>query len=167
MTRTVFLAACVLLAACGGAKGFQAGTSLPTRYRSIAVPMFQNATYDRQVGYLLTEAIQKRLQQVSPYAITGEGTADTVLRGKVKEVQVRQLSQSLGTGLSEEVGYTVTIDWEWVDMRTGKPIVALNDFAASGMVVASRPQAEPLDLAKYSAVEQLAMDVVANMQADW
>jgi hypothetical protein len=35
------------------------------------------------------------------------------------------------------------------------------------MVVASRPQAEPLDLAKYSAVEQLAMDVVANMQADW
>jgi hypothetical protein len=90
-----------------------------------------------------------------------------VLRGKVKEVQVRQLSQSLGTGLSEEVGYTVTIDWEWVDLRTGKPIVALNDFAASGLVVASRPQAEPLDLAKYSAVEQLAMDVVANMQADW
>jgi len=163
----VFLAACVLLAACGGAKGFQAGTSLPTRYRSIAVPMFQNATYDRQVGYLLTEAIQKRLQQVSPYAITGEGTADTVLRGKVKEVQVRQLSQSLGTGLSEEVGYTVTIDWEWVDMRTGKPIAAQNGFASSGMVVASRPQAEPLDLAKYGAVQRLAEDIVANMQADW
>ena len=158
---------CVTLAACGGAKGWRAGSSLPTKYRSIAVPVFTNSTYDRQLGYQLTVALQKRIQQVSSYAVTGEGTADTVLRGKVTKVDLKQISQSLGTGLSEEVGLTVTVDWEWVDLRSGKPIVARNGFASSGMVVASRPQAEPLDLARYRAVQQLADDIVANMQADW
>ena len=166
MRRLVVLAL-LALTACSGAKGFKSGTTLPTKYRSIAVPVFQNATYDRQVGYQLTEALQKRVQQASGYAIASEGTADTVLRGKVTKVDIKQISQSLGTGLSEEVGVTVTIDWEWVDMRTGKPIVARNGFASSGMVVASRPQAEPLDLARYQAIQRLADDVVANMQADW
>ena len=165
--RRLALLACLVLVCCAGSKGWKAGTSLPTKYRSIAVPVFQNSTYDRQVGYQLTEALQKRLQQVAPYAITSEGTADTVLRGKVTKVDLRQISQSLGTGLSEEVGLTVTVDWDWVDMRTGKSIAARNGFASSGVVVASRPQAEPLDLARYRAVQQLADDIVANMQADW
>jgi hypothetical protein len=156
-----------VLTGCAGAKGWKAGSTLPTKYRSIAVPIFQNSTYDRQIGYQLTEALQKRLQQVSPYAIAGEGAADTMLRGKIVKVDIFQISQSLGTGLSEEMGYTLTVDWEWVDMRTGKPIAAQNGFASSGMVVASRPQAEPLDLAKYGAVQRLAEDIVANMQADW
>jgi hypothetical protein len=158
---------CVALAGCEGSKGWNTGAKLPSKYRSIAVPVFANTTYDRQIGYHLTEALQKRLQQASPYAIMGEGSADTVLRGKVTKVDIKQISQSLGTGLSEEVGYTVTMDWEWVDMRTGKAIVARNGFASSGMVVASRPQAEPLDLARYGAVQRLADDIVANMQADW
>ena len=165
--RRLALLVCLALGACSGAKGWKAGSTLPTKYRSIAVPIFQNATYDRQVGYQLTEAVQKRIQQSSNYAIASEGSADTVLRGKVTKVDIKQLSQSLGTGLSEEVGVTVTIDWEWVDMRTGKPIVQRNGFASSGVVVASRPQAEPLDLARYQAVQQLAQDIVANMQADW
>ena len=45
--------------------------------------------------------------------------------------------------------------------------MARNGFASSGVVVASRPQAEPLDLARYGAVQRLADDIVANMQADW
>jgi hypothetical protein len=167
MPRRAALLAVLALAACSGAKGWKAGTAMPEKYRSISVPVFQNTTYDRQVGYQLTEAIQKRLQQSSPYAIVGEGTADTVLRGKVTRVELKQISQSLGTGLTEELGCTVTIDWEWIDMRTGKPIVARNGFASSGMAVASRPQAEPLDLARYQAVQRLADDIVANMQADW
>jgi len=167
MSARVLAWLCLALAACTSPKGWNAGSTLPTKYHSISVPVFTNATYDRQIGYHLTEALQKRLQQASPYAIIGEGSADTVLRGKVTSVQIKQLSQSLGTGLSEEVGYTVTLDWEWVDMRTGKPIVSRKGFASSGVVIASRPQAEPLDLARYGAVQRLADDIVANMQDDW
>ncbi len=158
---------CLTLMACQGGKGWKSGSTLPTKYHTIFVPVFLNSTYDRQIGYHLTEALQKRLQQASPYAITGEGSADTVLRGTVTKVEIKQLSQSLGTALTEEMGYTVTIDWDWVDMRTGKSIVARKGFASSGVVIASRPQAEPIDLARYNAVQSLADDIVANMQSDW
>ena len=44
-------------------KGMKGGSVLPTKYRSISVPIFDNATPDREMGFQLTEALQKRLQQ--------------------------------------------------------------------------------------------------------
>jgi len=148
-------------------KGMKGGSVLPTKYRSISVPVFDNATADREMGFQLTEALQKRLQQTTPYTVTHDGRADTILRGKVISVKLNQLSQSVATGLSEEVAYTVTLDWDWVDVRTGKSITARKGFSASGVVVTSRSQAEPLDLARFEVTQRLADDIVANLQADW
>ena len=148
-------------------KGMKSGSVLPTKYRSISVPVFANATPDRDMGFQLTEALQKRLQQTTPYTVTHDGKADTILRGKVVTVKVSQMSQSVATGLSEEVAYTVTLDWDWVDVRTGKSITARKGFTSSGVVVTSRSQAEPLDLARFEVTQRLADDIVANLQADW
>ena len=148
-------------------KGMKGGSLLPTKYHSISVPVFDNATPDRDMGFQLTEALQKRLQQTTPYTVTHDGKADTILRGKVVSVKLSQMSQSVATGLSEEVAYTVTLDWDWVDVRTGKSITARKGFAASGVVVTSRSQAEPLDLARFEVTQRLADDIVANLQADW
>jgi len=148
-------------------KGMKGGSVLPTKYRSISVPIFDNATPDREMGFQLTEALQKRLQQTTAYTVTHDGRADTILRGKVVSVKLSQLSQSVATGLSEEVAYTVTLDWDWVDVRTGKSITARKGFAASGVVVTSRSQAEPLDLARFEVTQRLADDIVANLQSDW
>ncbi len=148
-------------------KGMKGGSVLPTKYRTISVPIFDNATPDREMGFQLTEALQKRLQQTTAYTVTHDGRADTILRGKVVSVKLSQLSQSVATGLSEEVAYTVTLDWDWVDVRTGKSITARKGFAASGVVVTSRSQAEPLDLARFEVTQRLADDIVANLQADW
>jgi hypothetical protein len=158
-----------LLAApgCGSSSGFKGGSVLPTKYHSIAVPIFDNATPDREIGFQLTEALQKRLQQTTPYIVTHDGKADTVLRGKVTQVSLSQMSQSVATGLSEEVAYTVTVDWDWVDVRTGKSITSRKGFSSSGVVVTSRSQAEPLDLARFDVTQRLADDIVANLQADW
>ena len=38
---------------------------------------------------------------------------------------------------------------------------------ASFAAAMARSGAEPLDLARYGAVQRLADDIVANMQADW
>ena len=148
-------------------KGMKGGSVLPTKYRSISVPIFDNATPDREMGFQLTEALQKRLQQTTTYTVTHDGRADTILRGKVVSVKLSQLSQSVATGLSEEVAYTVTLDWDWVDVRTGKSITARKGFTASGVVVTSRSQAEPLDLARFEVTQRLADDIVANLQSDW
>jgi hypothetical protein len=139
----------------------------PRQYRTVAVNIFANQTYERKVNGELTEAVIKEIEASTPYKVTGEGRADTVLRGTVQRVTLRELSKSPSTGLSEEVLYEVTIDWEWVDQRTGKPITARNGFTASALFVPSRPSAEPNEIGRYAAVQTMAMNIVANLQDTW
>ena len=170
----VSLAACAaLIASCdstptaGEGDGYSMRSRFPKQYRSVAVNLFKNDTLDRPLNGELTEAIIKEVQAVTPYSISSDARADTLLRGTVRKRQLRELSKSRGTGLSEEVLYEVTIDWEWVDQRTGKVIVARNGFKASALFVPSRPSAEPTEIGRIAVVQNLATDVVANLQGNW
>ncbi len=146
---------------------YEMKSRFPRQYRTVAVNVFANQTYERKVNGELTEAVIKEIEASTPYKVTGEGRADTVLRGTVQRVTLRELSKSPSTGLSEEVLYEVTIDWEWVDQRTGKPITARNGFTASALFVPSRPSAEPNEIGRYAAVQTMAMNIVANLQDTW
>ncbi len=139
----------------------------PKEYKSVAVELFKNDTYDRALNGELTEALIKEIQSVTPYKVTSDARADTVLRGTVRKRNLRELSKSRATGLSEEVLFEVTIDWEWIDQRTGKPIVARNGYVASALFVPSRPSSEPTEIGRFAVVQNLATDVVANLQANW
>jgi hypothetical protein len=147
--------------------GYAVRNRYPKEYRTVAVNVFRNDTYDRPLNGQLTEAIIKEIQAVTPYRIASEARADTLLRGTVRRRNVRELSKSRSTGLTEEALYEVTIDWEWVDQRTGKVIVARNEFTASALFVPSRPSSEPTEIGRFAVVQNLASDVVANMQANW
>lgn len=148
-------------------EGWSTRSSHPENYRTVAVPIFDNRTYERDISRLLTDAVVKEIQQNTPYRVTSPANADTVLRGSIRQVRLRELSKSVATGLSEEMVMQVTVDFEWIDMRTGKPIVARQGFTGSGVFIASRPQAEPIDLGSYNAVQNMASDIVASMQVDW
>jgi hypothetical protein len=99
--------------------------------------------------------------------VASEGKADTVLRATIRTVDLQQISKSRGTGLSEEMALNVTVDYEWIDQRTGKPLVQRNGFRESAVFVASLPIQQPIDLARFQVVEQLASAIVDSMQADW
>lgn len=147
--------------------GYAIRDRYPKQYRTVAVVLFKNETYDRPLNGELTEALIKEIQSVTPYRISNEARADTVLRGTVRKRTLRELSKSRGTGLSEEVLYEVSVDWEWVDQRTGKPIVARNGFIGSAVFVPSRPSSEPTEIGRFAVVQNLATDIVANFQATW
>lgn len=160
-----------VLAACESAPstsgGYEMRSHFPAGYRSVAVTLFRNDTYDRPLAGELTEAVIKEVQAVTPYHLSSESRADTVLRGTVRSRTLRELSKSRSTGLSEEVQYEVIIDWEWVDQRTGKVIVARNGFTGSALFVPSRPSSEPTEIGRLAVVQNLATDIVANMQGNW
>jgi len=168
-----FLALGALAAGCAtdgpatDAPGYAVRNRYPKEYRTVAVNVFRNDTYDRPLNGQLTAALIKEVQAMTPYRIASESRADTLLRGTVRRRNVRELSKSRSTGLAEEALYEVTIDWEWVDQRTGKVIVARNGFTASALFVPSRPSAEPTEIGRFAVVQNLATDVVANMQATW
>lgn len=160
---------CVLaLGACASdGQSYSSGELYSRKYRSVAVPILLNQSEDRALSFQITDALVKEIEANTPYKVTREGGADTVLRGKITKVSLSQLSQSIATGLTEEMAIKVTVDFEWMDMRTGKPIVARNGFQGSSVFVASLPNNQPIDLARFAVAQQLARDIVASMQGEW
>lgn len=147
--------------------GWSGASAWPSQYRSVSVPIFANRTYARRLDGDLTEAVVKQLEAVTPYKVLGPGAADTLLRGTIVAVDLREISKSLVTGLGEEVALRVTIDYEWVDLRTGKPIVARRNFVGTAVFTPSRPAREPLELAGFEVAQQLAREIVDSLQGEW
>lgn len=164
--------ACVALSlhigcASDSAGGYTNGALYSTKYHSVAVPIFTNSSTDRAVSFQLEDALVKEIEAMTPYKVAGEARADTVLRGTVSKVDLQMLSQSLATGLTEEMAFKVTVEFEWIDMRTGKPIVSRSGFQSSSVFVASLPNNQPIDLARFAVTQQLARDIVASLQGEW
>ncbi len=147
--------------------GYASGALYSKKYRTVAVPIFKNSSPDRAIPFQLEDALVKEFESTTPYKITAEGRADTILRGTISSVDLSMLSQSLGTGLTEEMALKVTVNFEWIDMKTGKPIISRADFQSSAVFVASLPNNQPIDLARFAVAQQLARDIVASLQGEW
>ncbi len=147
--------------------GYAATNPYPSSVKTIALPIFQNRSYLRNFEFDLTEALIKRITTSTPYRVAGEAAADTILRGTITDISLTELSRDPRTGLANEMMVRVTVDFEWSDLRSGKPLVARTGFMTSALFVPSRPAREPLELARFEAVQQLARDLVDQMQSVW
>lgn len=163
--------AMILATLAGCATDPTAGYSTQSAFRddvtSVSVRMFENATFQRDLEFELTDAVIKELQSRTPYRIDSSARADTVLLGRITEARLRQLSKSRVSGLSEEVVISVTIDFEWKDLRTDTTLVERRAFSGQGLFVPSNPERESLELGRYAAVQQLARDIVFEMRSVW
>ncbi|MAD79084.1 MAG: hypothetical protein CMJ51_06905 [Planctomycetaceae bacterium] len=139
----------------------------PEQYRSISIPIFVNQTYFRGLERELGRALVTEVEASTPYKVTGPGTADTLLRGSIRDAELIPLSQSPLTGLPAEMLFKVEIDFEWIDLATGEPVVSRNGFTASALFTPSRPAMETIDLARFGVVQQLATDLVDVLRDDW
>jgi hypothetical protein len=169
-TMTLALAATALLplgCASSPSEGYSATSPYPTKYRSVALPIFQNQSYLRGFEFDLADALVKRVEQSTPYKVRSEASADTVLRGTIRTIDLVQLSKDPSTGLANEMMVRMRVDFEWVDLRTGEKIVARDGVEASALFVPSYPAREPLELGRLAAVEQLSRDLVDAMQSQW
>lgn len=167
---TAVLVAAVLVSA-GCATDPSAGYSSESVYsdsiQTIAVPIFENDTYFRDVQFDLTDAIIKELESRTPYRLASQAKADSILIGHIRKVELDQISKSRFTGLGEEVLYGVTIDFQWMDLRTDQTLVEQRSFTSYGLFVPSTPTGERKEIGRFSAVQQLASDVVDELQSAW
>ena len=147
--------------------GYSALSVFPDGITSVAIPIFKNETFVRGVEFDLTDALIKEIESRSPYKVMAEARADTVLIGEIRKIELDQLSKSPLTGLSEEVIVSVTIDFEWKDLRTGRPIIVRKNFTGYGLFVPSQPTGESIQLGRFAAVQHLARDLVNELQAQW
>jgi len=134
---------------------------------SVAVPIFENRTFYREVEFKLTEALVKEIEQRTPYKVTDSGSADTILSGTVLSVDKKLLSRDFDAGVSQEVQVTVTVRFEWKDLRSGEIRRKRARIRGTGEHIPTRGVGEPFEVARHEAVDDLASRVVSALRSDW
>ena len=79
MNYAVITLTIALLAAAGcesdPAKGWAVGTTYDTDIKTVAIPVVQNNTFDREVGYLLTNALIREVESRTPWKVANENAS--------------------------------------------------------------------------------------------
>lgn len=135
--------------------------------RTVAVPVFDNQTFSTGLEIQLTEAIIKEIQRTTRWAVVAQGDADTVLTGQITGSDLRRLSADSKTGLVEELGVELKVDFDWQDSRSGRPLVSRRNFVALDTFVPAIGTGERIDAAQNGAIQQLARDIVAELRTEW
>lgn len=159
--------AAMVLGGCAGGTGYRHEALYDTSVRTVATPIFENRTFYREMEFRLTEALVKEIEQTTPYKVTGEGAADTIITGTILAVNQRLLSRQLDTGVAQEVQVIVTASFEWKDLRTGKVLRKRSRVEASGEYLPVSGAGEPLEVARFQAAGELARQIVDLMASDW
>ncbi|MBI5759518.1 MAG: hypothetical protein HZA46_13450 [Planctomycetales bacterium] len=152
--------------------GYTVGSPYNAEIRSVYVPTFTSNQFRRDIELQLTEAVQKQIQQRTPFRLVKEHQADTRLRGKVVSFQKGVLGE---TGLDDarELQINLAIEMTWEDLRTGQ-VLAQQQIPISPDVITQATQAEfapevgqSLATATQQAVDRLARNIVEMMEQPW
>lgn len=165
MKTLALLAPALLLVSCAG---YQLGSRKPAslaKVRTIAVPMFRNATLHPRAEAITTSAVANAFVQDGTYRVGSPDTADAVLEGTLSGIEYSAIRGTrYDTLLPEELSNTVTLKWT---LRDGKdPTKLLASGTATGksqLFVASNLQTaknnalpEALERAGETLVSRLA-----------
>ena len=131
------LAPALLLVSCAG---YQLGGTKPAslkQVKTIAVPMFSNATLFPRAEALATSAVANAIVQDGTYRIGKVDNADAILEGNLRNIKYSTIRGTrLDTLLPEELRNTVTIEWELRDARNPTKVLASGSSSGSSQLFA-------------------------------
>lgn len=171
MNRTPrsLLSLCVLSVLCGffAGCGYTTRSQFPENVRTVAVVMFERNkdVYRRDVEIRLTEAIQKRIQQNTPYRLATRGRADTELSGELVKVSQQVLSMD-DNGRPHDIEAVLTFNFMWKD-KTGKVLMQRERFNVSGTYIPAAPFRENFFVGSEDIINKAARLIVEQMESDW
>lgn len=140
--------------------------------RTVHVPTFTNSSFRRGYELQLTEAVQKRISDLTPYRLVGAAQADTRLVGHIKSIDKRLTNQTPFDDPRElELAFAIEVRWE--NARTGELLnqrsIPITSQTAQLLTSPSfAPESgQSLATATQDAVDQLARQVVGLMESPW
>ena len=148
-------------------QGWTLSNAYNDKWSTIAIPIVKNLTYEREMGYLLTNALVREVENRTPWRITSPAEADTLLEVEITSVELQALSQSRLTKLNQENLVQLKTDWTWEDLSGNQTITSWDGMGSEGLFLSSNPLEEPIELGKLQAVENMARAIVDRMTAAW
>jgi len=158
----------------GGCAGYQFGPRALFRsdIRTVHVPIARNDTYRHDLGVRLTEAVIREIESRTPYKVTGNPNADSVLTIRVLTENKQVLTETAGDDPRALDAY-VSVQAAWVD-RGGQMLMqnrllpgedlALT-FASQTRLVPEAGQS--IETALQQGIDGLAERIVSQMEIRW
>ena len=171
------LAAALFCAGCGytqanyneNTAAAEADGNSKTLYRddvqTIAVPIFTNRSFERNVEFDLSKAIVQYIESATPYKVVPKERADTILEGEVTHVEIDTVSQSPFNTQPQEQLIEIRVNFTWKDLRTGRILTQRRRFEQSGTYYPTL--GEGRFIGSQHNVERLAIAIVQELQQDW
>jgi len=145
--------------------GYNWSSTYRADVRTIAVPQFKTRSFSRGDELLLTQALVTAIERKTPYKVVDRSRADTSLEGEVVDVSVGTVSRDRSTALPQEQVYTLTVDFTWTDLRSGRVLVERKQFTQASSYFPT--MGEGRALGKQNSVEALAVGIVEQLQGEW
>ena len=155
------------LAVLGGLSGcgYRADTLFRTDVETVYVQMFDTREFRRDLEFMLTEAVKKRIATDTPYRVAPTEKADTILKGEVLEERQAAFAPGFRTRQPRDKQMTLVVRMEWKDVRTGRVLV---DRPLLLQAVDYLPPAgETEKFAQQKGIDRLAARIVAQMYNEW
>ena len=157
-----------------GCVGYQvgAGSLYAPDVATVYVPMIDSDSYRRDLGERLTEAVVKEIEEKTPYKVVNTPNADSILSARLITDTRRTLVENAfdDPRVSEtEIRAEVT----WLNRRRlpiGQPqaLAMPPELLAMSQTSNLIPEAgQSVATAQQRAIDQLAQQIVATMEAPW
>jgi hypothetical protein len=157
-----------------GCIGYHAGTGslYAPDVATVYVPMIESDSYRRDLGERLTEAVVKEIELKTPYKVVNTPDADSVLSARLMTDTRKRVIQN---GFSDpRVSETeIRAEVNWVNRRR-QPLVPVQAIPIPTELLAFSqtsnliPEAgQSVATSQQQAIQRLAQQIVATMEAPW
>lgn len=157
-----------------GCAGYQFGSRSMFRpdIRTVYVPMVRNESFRHDLGPRLTEAIVRKIQDRTPYRVTSDPNADSVLTCRIGSDDKQVLTET-ATDELRALDVVVSVDASWVGRR-GEVLMENRILPAGELAIVFSQESRVVTEAGQSieselqiAIEDLADRIVSQMEARW
>lgn len=175
ISRVVLIPSVVLIAlSLAGCAAYQFGPRSLFRpdIQTVYVPIARNETFRHDLGVRLTEAIVRRIQERTPYMVTGDPTADSVLTCRFAS-DTKQVLTETETDEVRALNMVVGVEASWIS-RQGQVLMENRLLPQGNLAIYFNQDARVVPEAGQSietelqdAIEDLADRIVAQMEMRW
>lgn len=164
--KIAVLLALALLTGCGYKAGFLVRDNIET----VAVPVFANDTFYRNLEIDMTKAVVDRIEKETPYKLADSSDADAILEGRITRYGFTVLQEDArNTTTASEV--IVSVEVTLTDPHTGSVIskATIRDGESfSSFVQESQGQSESEAFARARLFRRVAQAAVEKtLEHDW
>lgn len=161
------LRASILLAAAAaflsGGCGYRAGAVYNAKYKTLAIPMFENKTRWRGQEFELTQTVSDTILARTPYRLAPADSADLLLRGEISEFKTPMaVENSLDIPIQSVLQFKCKITL--TDRLSGK-VIYTNERNETAPITPAR--GESAESARRRVFEHTARWVVTCLENPW